>query len=151
MLPIEVRFDGNEQSGQFGHRRSILQSPRPTACLRRQLGRQIRHLGHAAGAARPAAALRSPAHRSGRRRPARQLGCSLRAGHELADLLGVDEKTAWLAYSRVLTELRYAVFFEVEVSAVIHHKPRYDPVPPFGLIGTRLGRRGPAQRGHGYG
>jgi len=44
-------------------------------------------------------------------------------------LLPGDGKTDYLSYFRLLKELRYSGYIGVEVSAMIHRKPGYEPVP----------------------
>ena len=53
-------------------------------------------------------------------------------------LLPGDGKTDYLAYFRLIKELNYSGFVNVEVSAHIHRKPGYEPVPTTKLCYERL-------------
>jgi sugar phosphate isomerase/epimerase len=53
-------------------------------------------------------------------------------------LLPGDGKTDYLGYFRLLKELNYSGFVNVEVSAHIHRKPGYEPVPTTKLCYARL-------------
>jgi sugar phosphate isomerase/epimerase len=53
-------------------------------------------------------------------------------------LLPGDGKTDYLAYFRLLRELNYSGFVNVEVSAHVHRKPGYEPVPTTKLCYERL-------------
>ncbi len=53
-------------------------------------------------------------------------------------LLPGDGKTDYLAYFRLLRDLRYSGFVNVEVSGHIHRKPGYQPVPTVKLCYERM-------------
>lgn len=53
-------------------------------------------------------------------------------------LLPGDGKTDYLAYFRLLKELKYSGFVNVEVSGHIHRKPGYQPIPTTKLCYERL-------------
>jgi len=56
-----------------------------------------------------------------------------------AYLLPGDGHVDYLAYFRLLKELRYRGFVAVEISSMIHRKPDYRPVPTAELCYSRLG------------
>jgi sugar phosphate isomerase/epimerase len=58
-----------------------------------------------------------------------------------AFLLPGDGNTDYLAYFRLLQELKYGGFVAVEVSSMIHRKPDYQPVPTAELCYARLATR----------
>jgi inosose dehydratase len=53
-------------------------------------------------------------------------------------LLPGDSKTDYLAYFRLLRELGYSGFVNVEVSGMVHRKPEYQPAPTTKLCYQRL-------------
>ena len=53
-------------------------------------------------------------------------------------LLPGDGNVDYLAYFRLLKELKYSGFVAVEVSSMIHRKPGYEPVPTAELCYSRL-------------